>query len=177
MSGKIIVASFLVIGALLVSGCCGCCLPTDPVGPVDPGNSYSRQTDTPKIDSDLVGGWASSDGYGDIVDASGSFVGDAYSGEGYRFYDDGTYLYRIISSGTVMKGMAEVHGKYRVSDGQLFLYAKKESNYPFAGDKRAPTKDLPGRDQTFTYTFEDDGDTLVLVEEGFSLRELFHKTD
>ena len=178
LSGKVIIASFLVIGVLLVSGCCSCCLPTDPVGPTDPGNPYSRQSDKPGVDNDLLGGWASSDSYGDIVDVSGNFAGDAYSGEGYRFYDDGTYLYRIVASGIAISGMAEVHGKYRVSDdGKLFLYDKKENWYPGAGDKTPPSRDVPGDDETFVYWFEDGTDTLALMYESSQYTERFHRSE
>lgn len=176
LSGKVIIASILVIGALLVSGCCGCCLPTDPVGPSNPG-TYSGPGDEPDIDSDLVGAWGDIGTMGNIVDSAGNFVGDAYSGQAYRFNSDGTYLYRIIGSGTIIKGMVEVRGKYRVSGDKLFLYDKKESFYPFAGDKTPASRNVAGTDEVFVYWFEDGEDTLALMGEDSEYTERLHRSD
>lgn len=167
MSGKLIVSSLLVVAGLLVSGCCGCCIPTDPITP-DPGQN---------LDSNLVGAWGDSGTMGNIVDGAGNYVGAAYSGQAYRFNSDGTYMYRIIGSGTIIKGLVEVHGKYRVSDDKLYLYDTKESFYPFAGEKRAPTRDEPGQDETYEYWFEDGTDTLVLRNIDSEYVERFHSID
>ncbi|WP_424359513.1 hypothetical protein [Methanocella sp. MCL-LM] len=178
MSGKLFICcSLIVVAGLLVSGCCGCCIPTDPGTPDTPGNIYSGPGTRTDIDSDLVGAWGDSGTMGSLVDSAGNYVGAAYSGQAYRFNSDGTYMYRIIGSGTIIKGLVEVHGKYRVSGDQLYLYDNKESFYPFAGEKRAPTRDEPGQDETYKYWFEDGTETLALRSIDSDYVERFHRAE
>ena len=177
MALKIVIALSLVLAAILASGCCSCCLPTDPGSPSNPGSNYSGPGNNPAIDGDLVGAWGDSGTMGNIVDSAGNFVGDAYAGQAYRFNSDGTYLYRIIGSGIAIKGLAEVKGNYRVSGDKLYLYNKKENFYPSAGEKTAPSRNVPGNDETFVYWFEDGAATLALMDEASEYTERFHRSE
>lgn len=158
--------SLLVVAGLLVSGCCGCCISPDPDAPNDPGSTYSSPKTEPTIDPDLVGGWVDSSGgsSADLVTAGGYVVGSsAITGGGYRFNDDGTYVYRIAGSTLLSKGVAEHRGKYRVSGDTLYLYDSVENWYPFPGDDTPAFKNKAIVDESFDYYFEDDGQTLVLT--------------
>jgi hypothetical protein len=79
----------------------------------------------------LVGAWANSDSFGDVVDAgTGAYIRSAYTGEAYRFQEDGTFWYLIVGSGTVSSGAAVQEGDYVVKGKVLTLRSKTESWTP-----------------------------------------------
>ena len=160
---RICFASALVIGALLVCGCCGCL------------NSGTTTGDAANIDDRLVGGWGTLGPMGDMVDSSGNYAGDVYSGEAYHFYRNGTFFYVIVGSGTIISGLVEQSGNYRVSGDQLYLYNVKENFYPFAGDQHKPERNAAEKDKTYTYSFENDGNKLVLLEQGFTVPDKYDR--
>jgi hypothetical protein len=170
----------IIIGATIFCGCCSCCRSSDLNGFTGGQNpTYAEPTEVPakSIDNSLVGSWGDISTSDTLVDSAGNYVGDAYSGQAYRFNDDGTYLYRIIGTGTLINGLSEDWGSYRVSGDKLYLYNIKENFYPFAGDSHRPTRDHPIQDESYTYHFEDNGDTLVLVEDGISITQRLHRSD
>jgi len=72
----------------------------------------------------VVGKWSTTSLWGDLVDRSGSFVAAAYAGQWFEFRADGTYWYRMMSSGNIISGLIETRGTYEVQPGQLVLHQK-----------------------------------------------------
>jgi hypothetical protein len=169
---KFIVVISLIVVILISSGCC-CLAPN-----INPQPANNPGYDDPGVaDNILIGGWGNLGVSGDLVDAAGNYAGDAYSGEGYRFNRDGTYVYRIIGSGLALSGLAEIRGNYRVSGDTLYLYNNKESWYPLAGDQTPGYKNKPYADETYTFRTEDDDTTLVLIAQGSEYENYLHRTD
>ncbi|OPY29574.1 MAG: molecular chaperone DnaK [Methanocella sp. PtaU1.Bin125] len=92
MGIKITLVIIVLAVASLVSGCC-CCTNYVPSGPAP---TWDFDDDDNIGGSSLVGAWGDIGATGNIVDAAGNFVGDAYGAEAYRFNADGTYQYRIV---------------------------------------------------------------------------------
>jgi len=166
---KLIGVLFVLTVALLVSGCC-CCYNYVPSGPAPTWN------DIDVTDNGLVGAWGDLGATGNIVDAGGNFVGDAYGAEAYRFYDDGTYQYRIIGSGLVITGLAEVHGQYSIDGDTLLLYDNKDNWYPALGESQPGYKNKASDDRSYEFRLEDDDNQLVLIDE-YGVESYFDRID
>ena len=78
----------------------------------------------------VVGDWATSQAFGDVVSSSGTFVRSAYSGEAYHFHNDGTYWYVIVGSGTLISGTAVVKGTFELKGNHLILREQSEDWTP-----------------------------------------------
>ena len=60
----------------------------------------------------VVGDWATSQSFGEVVSSSGAFVRSAYSGEAYHFHKDGTYATSLRA-----KPALECSSSYRFAPG------------------------------------------------------------
>lgn len=171
---KLTVVIIVIAVALLVSGCC-CCYNYVPSGPA-PTWEFEDDTDVNVGGNSLAGAWGDIGATGNIVDAGGNFVGDAYGVEAYRFYGDGTYQYRIIGSGLVISGMGEIKGQYRIDGDRLELYDNKDSWYPAPGESQPGYKNKACEDESYDFRFEDSGNTLVLIDE-YGVERYFDRID
>lgn len=163
MGIKLTAVIFVIAVALLVSGCC-CCANYVPSGPA-PTWDFNDDVDVNVGGNSLVGAWGDMGAMGNIVDAGGNFVGDAYGVEAYRFYGDGTYQYRIVGSGLVISGLGEIKGQYRIVGDRLELYNNKDSWYPAPGESQPGYKNKVSGDLSYDFRLDDDGNTLVLIDE------------
>jgi hypothetical protein len=172
LSGRSLAIFLLVAAALLVSGCCGC---FNPAGSSNTGAERTGvPTSAPAIDDNLLGIWTCGTSPGYVVDSEGNIQNDAYSDELYHFYDNGSYTYMIVGSGTIINGLVKDNGKYRVSGNKLYLYDSVESFTPSEGETRPAYTDEPAKDQTLAYSFEDDGKTLNLKNEDTGFTDSLH---
>jgi hypothetical protein len=79
----------------------------------------------------LVGTWATSDSFGDVVDAgTGAYIRSSYAGESYQFREDGTFWHLFVGSGMVASGAAVQEGDYIVRGNVVTLHSKTESWTP-----------------------------------------------
>jgi hypothetical protein len=84
----------------------------------------------------LVGKWSTGSYYGDLVNSSGQFVQSAASGQWFDFNADGTYLYRMYSTGKFINGLIVASGRYEVQGSQLLLHQKMTSWTPLPQSAR-----------------------------------------
>ena len=130
-------------------------------------------------ESSLVGTWATSSSLGELVDrGSGTSIQSAYTGQAYRFRQDGTYWYLIVGSGTLSSGAAVQEGDYKVNGSLLTLRSKTES--------WTPNPNKPGQPAAYRnkqiievtrYELDlTDPNTLHLTEVPYGTRSTFHRT-
>lgn len=128
---------------------------------------------------ELVGTWASSDSFGDVVDAgSGAYVRSAYAGEAYGFRQDGTFWYLIVGSGTVSSGAALQKGNYVVNGDIVTLHSRTESwtPNPDKSGQRAAYKDKPVEEvNKFKFSFKG-ANTLNFASVPDGVQSTFHRT-
>jgi len=127
----------------------------------------------------LVGTWANSDSLGDVVDAgTGAYVRGAYTGEAYRFQQDGTFWHLTVGSGTVVSGAAAQQGDYNVQGKVLTMSSKTESwtPNPSHSGQRPAYKNKP-IDEVTRFEFSVSGShTLNLTELPYKTQSTFHRT-
>jgi len=127
----------------------------------------------------LVGTWASSESFGDVVDAgSGAYVRSAYTGEAYGFHANGTFWYLIIGSGTVSSGAALQKGNYVVNGNVVTLHSHTESwtPNPNKSGQRPGYKDKP-LDEVNKFKFGiEGGNTLNFTTVPYGVQSAFHRT-
>ena len=126
----------------------------------------------------IVGQWATSSSFGDVVSPTGAYVRSAYSGEAYRFRKDGTYFYVIVGSGTLISGTAVVQGTYKVEGQRLILTEKTEdwTPNPNMAHQRPAYRNKPMGDKVLEYAFSFVGpDTLKLRDLRMTLYTTLHR--
>jgi len=127
----------------------------------------------------LVGAWANSDSFGDVVDAgTGAYIRGAYTGEAYRFQQDGTFWHLTVGSGTVVSGAAVQQGDYNVQGKVLTMSSKTESwtPNPSHSGQRPAYKNKPV-DEVTRFEFSVSGsNTLNLTELPYKTHSTFHRT-
>ena len=120
--------------------------------------------------SSLVGYWSDNAYSGEMVDGSGNVVKGTYSGQWYRFYSNGHYVYTIVSQGQILRGVAFSKGTYSVSSNgwTVRLHKKLESWYPFADDPshQKKYKNKPAPDES-TIKIQHKSANQILID-GFS---------
>jgi hypothetical protein len=138
-------------------------------------NSYAQSSGAEK----LIGTWASSDSFGDVVDqGSGAYVRSAYTGEAYHFAENGTYWYLIVGSGTVSSGAALQKGRYKLKGNVVTLTSKTESWTPNpnkSGQKPAYKNKPVDEVNKFQFKFAGNN-TLHLTQLPYNTHSTFHRT-
>jgi len=116
----------------------------------------------------LVGLWSDNAYSGTLVNPiTGMIVGSTYSGQWYKFSDDGTFRYAIAGSGTVISGISFVEGNYRIEGSKIIFSDCKETFYRnFTGPQ---TKDKPIELDSLEFKFYENEDELKI---GF---DIYHR--
>jgi hypothetical protein len=79
---------------------------------------------------------------------------------------DGTFAEGWVADGFLISGVYTCSGYYTADATQILFFNQRETWVPAADDPShtAPYEDRPAADELFTYTLEDGGDTLILVD-------------
>lgn len=105
----------------------------------------------------IIGFWADSAYSGSLVNPiTGFVVGTSYSGQWYKFNDDGTFTYSIAGSGTIITGLVIVNGKYKIEGNKIIFSECTETfykNFSVSEKKDNPSTMDP---EQFQYNSEDD---------------------
>lgn len=127
------------------------------------------QTPTPVLDPQLVGQWTTSAGRAPAdIDDKGQPVGDYAIGVWYVFRADGTYFSVANHMTFAIGGLAVEEGRYEVVAGDLHLFHRTWSFFPFEGSPQKKQYRTVQTDATLTYALGSEGvvRTLDLAEAG-----------
>jgi len=130
--------------------------------------------------SSLVGKWATSEAFGNVVDAgTGATLRSAYNGEAYHFRKDGTFTYVLVASGTLITGVYTERGEYKVKDNRLYVNPKTKdwAPNPTHGGQQPAYKNrpaLPGDARKFEFTFHGNN-SVTLLELKTKIKTTLHR--
>ena len=117
-------------------------------------------TAKPAPNNPLVGLWASTQYFGEVLDAvTGLPVHSAYSGEWYLFREDGSFRYVIVGAGQFISGSVVDEGKYRLKGNEIELFKIKRNWFPDPNHRfpQEPAyQDKDAEDRSVPVSFETD---------------------
>jgi len=125
----------------------------------------------------LIGNWATSQSFGDVVDAgTGATLRASYTGQAFRFRKNGTYQYVLVGSGTLMTGVVVERGKYVVKGSRLYLrhVTQDWSPSPSHAHQQPAYKNKPVENENFEISFKG-ADSLLLVDLKLKTRTLVER--
>jgi hypothetical protein len=124
----------------------------------------------------IVGDWATNSSIGELVSTSGSYQ-TTYNGEALHFRKDGTFLYVIAASGSLMNGVSVEKGRYSAHGNRLVLKCETEDwtpNVRYARQRPAYKNKHVNNVYTYDAHFTD-ADTLKLVEVRLKITTVMHR--
>lgn len=112
-------------------------------------------------DKSIIGYWSDNAYSGTLVNPfNGMIVGSTYSGQWFKFSEDGTFRYAIAGSGTIITGISFVEGNYRIEGSKIIFSDCKETFYKnFISPQ---TKDKPIEMDPLEFKFNEGSDELKI---------------